>query len=158
MVPGYGETASNKTVAALLKTFVVWQYGAPWTYLIKSPMGKKYVNTYYSLFHSAPPAQANMQMDNTWRMLTAIKEAGPNNPKGIMEDLRKPILTPYYSKPIGVQAGGVQILKPAWVTQLVKLPHPQYGVTYANVVKQILPASKVIPSAQVYGCHLASLQ
>jgi ABC-type branched-subunit amino acid transport system substrate-binding protein len=105
MVPGYGETASNKTVAALLKTFVVWQYGAPWTYLIKSPMGKKYVDTYYSMFHSAPPAQANMQMDNTWRMLTAIKEAGPDNPKGIMADLRKPILSPYYTKPIGVQPG-----------------------------------------------------
>jgi ABC-type branched-subunit amino acid transport system substrate-binding protein len=158
MVPGYGETASNKTVAALLKTTVVWQYGAPWAYLVKSPMGKKYVDTYYSMFHSAPPAQANMQMDNTWRMLTAIKEAGPDNPKGIMADMRKPILTPYYTEPVGVQAGGVQILKPAWVTQVTKLAHPQYGATYANTVKEILPASKVIPSAQVYGCHLASLQ
>jgi ABC-type branched-subunit amino acid transport system substrate-binding protein len=157
MVPGYGETASLKTVAALKKTFVVWQYGAPWTYLVKSPMGKKYVDTYYSMYHSAPPAQANMQMDNTWRMLEAIKEAGPNNPKGIMEDMRKPMLTPYYTKPVGVQPGGVQILKPAWVTQLKKLSQPQFGATYANVVKEILPASKVIPSDKVYGCRLAAL-
>jgi branched-chain amino acid transport system substrate-binding protein len=157
MVPGYGELASDKTVAALLKTFVVWQYGAPWTYLIKNPLGKQYVDTYYSMFHNAPPAQSNMQMDNTWRMLTAIKEAGANNPYGIMRALRKPILTPYYTQPIGVQQGGVQILKPAWVTQLKKLPQPQYGVNYANVLKQIIPASQVIPSAQVYGCHLAPL-
>jgi ABC-type branched-subunit amino acid transport system substrate-binding protein len=158
MVPGYGELASNNTVAALLKTFVVWQYGAPWTYLIQNPLGKQYVDTYYSLFHNAPPAQSNMQMDNTWRMLTAIKQAGPSNPVQIMEDLRKPTLTPYYTKPIGVQPDGVEVLAPAWVTQLKKLAHPMYGVTYANVIKQIIPASEVIPSAQVYGCHLASLQ
>lgn len=158
MVPGYGELASNKTVAALLKTFVIWQYGAPWTYLIKNPLGKKYVDTYYRMFHSAPPAQSNMQMDNTWRMLTAIKQAGPDNLTGIMQALRKPIMTPYYTQPIAVQPGGVQILKPAWVTQLKKLAKPQYGVSYANEIKQILPASQVIPSAQVYGCHLAPLQ
>jgi branched-chain amino acid transport system substrate-binding protein len=157
MVPGYGELASNKTVAALLKTFVVWEYGAPWTYLIQNPLGKKYVDTYYQMFHNAPPAQSNMQMDNTWRMLTAIKEAGPDNPEGIATDMRKAIKTPYYTEPIGVQPGGVQILKPAYVTQLRKLAQPQYGAQYANVVQQILPASQVIPSAQVYGCKLKPL-
>lgn len=158
MVPGYGERASAATVDALGKVFVVWQYGAPWTYIAKaSPLGKKYVDTFYKMYGAPPAAQANMQMDNTWRMLTAIKAAGPDNPKGIMEYLRKtPVKSPFYSEPIGVQPGGAQLLKPAWVTKFEKLDKKQYGVDHANVIKEIVPAPKVIPSAQEYGCQLGS--
>ncbi len=162
MVPGYGELASQMTVDALQKVFVVWQYGAPWTYILNNPalggMGKKFVDTYYKMWGAPPAAQSDMEMDNTWRMLTAIKAVGdPTNAKAIMEYLRRPIQTPFYSEPMSVQPGGVQILKPAWVTKLAKLPHPQYGAAYANEIQQIVPASQVYPSAQVYGCHLGPL-
>jgi ABC-type branched-subunit amino acid transport system substrate-binding protein len=156
MVPGYGERASQKTVDALLKVDVVWQYGAPWTEIQKSPQGKKYVDLFYKTYKAPPAAQANMQMNNTWRMLTAIKEVG-TDPKKIAEKLATPIKTPYYDKPQGVQSGSRQIDVPAFVTKLKKLPKEQYGVQYANEVQQVIPASKVIGSAQDYGCKLPSL-
>ena len=155
-VPGYGERASEKTVDALKKVEVVWQYGAPWTYIEEnSPEGKKYVEMFVKEYGGPPAAQANMQMNNTWRMLTAIKEVG-TDPQKIAEKLATPITTPYYSEPQGVQKGNRQIDVPAFVTKLEELPKPQYGVEYANQVDRIIPAKEVIRDAKTYECNLPS--
>jgi ABC-type branched-subunit amino acid transport system substrate-binding protein len=155
MIPGYGTAASTSTVAALLKTRVLSQYGGSWTYTDQTPLGRKFNELFYKTYHYPPTTQANVAMADTWMLLSAIKAAGTNS-RALMQALTtKSFRTPYWTQPLSVQAGGRQLNVPAFATRFEKLPSPQYGVSYANKVLFVMPPSSVVGSAGSYGCHVS---
>lgn len=154
MVPGYGAPASSATVDALLKAKILTQYGGSWTYLMKTPMGTKFVNMFYKLYGYPPTTQANVAMVDTWILLSAMKQVG-TDPRAVMAKLTTAsFTTPYYSEPVQVQPGGRQLELPMFATKFVKLGRPEYGVQYANKVLFTIPGSQAVGSAASYGCHV----
>jgi ABC-type branched-subunit amino acid transport system substrate-binding protein len=154
MVPGYGTAASNSTVHALLQTKVLSQYGGSWTYINGTPTGKRFNEVFYQAYGYPPTTQANVAMADTWMLLSAIKDAG-TSPHALMQALTtRSFPTPYWTKPLSVQAGGRQLNVPAFATKFEKLAQPQYGVSYANEVLFVMPPSSVVTSASSYGCHV----
>jgi branched-chain amino acid transport system substrate-binding protein len=155
MIPGYGTAASSTTVAALLKTKVLSQYGGSWTYTDQTPLGRKFNELFYKDFHYPPTTQADVAMADTWMLLSAIKAAG-TGAHALMQALTtKSFQTPYWTQPLSVQAGGRQLNVPAFATRFEKLPSPQYGVSYANKVLFVMPPSSVVGSVASYGCHVS---
>jgi ABC-type branched-subunit amino acid transport system substrate-binding protein len=155
-VPGYGAPASASTVAALLKTKVLSQYGGSWTYDETNPTGKAFDQLFYRTFHYPPTTQANVAMADTWMLLSAIKDVGTSSNTLLQKLVTGSFTTPYWSQPLKVQPGGRQLEVPAFATKFVKLSTPQYGVSYANKVLFAMPPSTVVGSASSYGCHVAS--
>lgn len=155
MVPGYGTAASTSTVHALLETKVLSQYGGSWTYVNQTPLGRRFNQVFYSSYGYPPTTQANVAMADTWMLLSAIKAVG-TTPHPLMQALTtRSFQTPYWTRPLSVQAGGRQLNVPAFATKFEALPHPQYGVSYANKVLFVMPPSSVVGSASSYGCHVA---
>jgi ABC-type branched-subunit amino acid transport system substrate-binding protein len=155
MIPGYGTAASNSTVAALLKTKVLSQYGGSWTYVNQSPLGRKFNELFYKSYGYPPTTQANVAMADTWMLLSAMKAAG-TDPHKLMHALTtQSFQTPYWTRPLSVQASGRQLNVPAFATRFEKLASPQYGVSYANQVLFVMPPSSVVGSAGSYGCHVS---
>jgi ABC-type branched-subunit amino acid transport system substrate-binding protein len=156
MVPGYGTAANASTVQALLKTDVLSQYGGSWTYIDQTPMGHAFDQLFYKTYHYPPTTQANVAMADTWMLLSAIKKVGTDNKKLMQALTTQSFQTPYWNKPLSVQAGGRQLNVPAFATKFEKLAHPQYGVSYANKVLFVMPPSSVVGSAGSYGCHVSA--
>jgi ABC-type branched-subunit amino acid transport system substrate-binding protein len=156
MVPGYGTAATSTTVQALLKTNVLSQYGGSWTYIDQTPLGHSFDQLFYNTYHYPPTTQANVAMADTWMLLSAIKKVGTDNKKLMQALTTQSFQTPYWNKPLSVQAGGRQLNVPAFATKFEKLAHPQYGVSYANKVLFVMPPSSVVGSAESYGCHVSA--
>jgi ABC-type branched-subunit amino acid transport system substrate-binding protein len=155
MIPGYGTAGSNSTVAALLKTRVLSQYGGSWTYVDQTPAGKKFDELFYKSYGYPPTTQANVAMADTWMLLSAMKAVG-TDPHTLMQALTtRKFQTPYWTRPLSVQAGGRQLNVPAFATRFEKLARPQYGASYANQVLFVMPPSSVVGSASSYGCHVS---
>jgi ABC-type branched-subunit amino acid transport system substrate-binding protein len=156
MVPGYGEPADAATIAALLQTKILTQYGGSWTYLEQNPLGRAFVDTFYKMYGYPPTTQANVAMVDTWMLLSAMKAAG-TDPKSVMAKLTSgSFQTPYYAQPLRVQPGGRQLEIPMFATKFVKLAAPEFGVQYANKVLFAIPGSQAVASAATYGCHPTS--
>jgi len=157
MIPGYGFPASKSTVAALLQTKVLSQYGGSWTYTEQTPLGKKFNQTFYDSYHYPPTTQANVAMLDTWILLSAIKAAGTTDSHKLMQEIVSGrFQTPYWNQPLGVQPNGRELDIPAFATKFEKLASPEYGVGYANKVLFVMPPSQVVGSASSYGCHVAN--
>jgi ABC-type branched-subunit amino acid transport system substrate-binding protein len=155
MIPGYGTAASNSTVAALLKTKVLSQYGGSWTYVDRSPLGRKFNQLFYKSYGYPPTTQANVAMADTWMLLSAMKAAGTDSRKLMQALTTQSFQTPYWTQPLSVQAGGRQLNVPAFATRFEKLASPQYGVSYANKVLFVMPPSSVVGPVSSYGCHVS---
>lgn len=155
LVPGYGTAASSSSVQALLETKVLSQYGGSWTYINQTPAGKEFNQVFYKSYGYPPTTQANVAMADTWMLLSAIKAVG-TDPRTLMQALTtRSFPTPYWTQPLSVQAGGRQLNVPAFATKFEKLAQPQYGVSYANKVLFVMPASSVVGSASSYGCRIS---
>ena len=154
MIPGYGAKASASTVDALSKAAILAQYGGSWTHTEQNPMGKKFNELFYKTYKYAPTTQANIQMADTWVLLSAIKKVG-TDPRKLMDALTTDSFeTPYWSEPLKVQAGGRQLEVPSFATKLERLKQPKYGVEYANSVEFVIPPTETVESAKSYGCSL----
>jgi branched-chain amino acid transport system substrate-binding protein len=157
MIQGYGASASPSTVAALQKTEILSQYGGSWTYINQSAIGRKFNALFYKSYHYPPTTQANVAMADTWMMLDAIKQAGTTSAKPLMQKLTTgSFQTPYWTKPLSVQADGRQLNVPTFAAKIERLPKPEYGVDYGVKVLFTMPPSQVVGSASSYGCHVAS--
>jgi branched-chain amino acid transport system substrate-binding protein len=156
MIDGYGAPANKETVEALKKAAILAQYGGSWTYTQQNKLGKRFNELFYKRFKYAPPTQANIQMANTWLLLSAIKKVG-TEPRKLMNELATgSFSTPYWTEPLKVQPDGRQLMVPSFATKLERLSKPEYGVDYANEVMFVVPPSQTVESAKAYGCSLPS--
>ena len=119
-------------------------------------LGRRFNALFYKTYHYPPTTQANVAMADTWMMLEAIKQAGTTSAKPLMQKLTTgSFQTPYWTKPLSVQADGRQLNVPTFAAKIVKLPKQQYGVDYAVKVLFTMPPSQTVGTAGSYGCHVS---